>query len=38
MEALIAIGILAILGFLAFRHGKQIGSRKGFGVGRFRRR
>lgn len=37
MEALIAIGVIAAIGYIGYRAGKREGSRKGFCVGRRRR-
>ena len=36
MEALIVLGVIAYVVYMAFREGKREGSRKGFGVGRDR--
>lgn len=36
MESILFIGIVAALCYLAHRNGKREGSRKGFGVGRYR--
>ena len=38
MEDLIVLGILALIGYLLYRSGKRIGSRKGYNVGRSHRR
>jgi hypothetical protein len=38
METIIVIGVLSVLGAWCFKAGKRLGSRKGFGAGRFRRR
>ena len=37
-ETIVALAILSVVGYYAYRNGKQIGSRKGFGVGRYRRK
>ena len=38
LEAFIAIAVLVLICFVGYKYGKQIGSRKGFAAGRFRRR
>jgi hypothetical protein len=38
IETIIALAILSAVGYYCYRNGKQIGSRKGFGVGRYRRK
>lgn len=38
METLVVVVIVVILGAVTYRWGKQIGSRKGYGVGRARGR
>ncbi len=38
MQGLIVLGILVFVGYSLYRNGKREGSRKGFGVGRSRRR
>ena len=38
MDELAVMGVLALIAWVAFRHGKHLGSRKGFWAGRrFRR-
>ena len=38
MQTIIALGVIAVLGYFAYRSGKRVGSRLGYGVGRYRRR
>lgn len=38
MESLISFGLVAIAGYVAFRHGKHLGSKKAFRVGSDRSR
>jgi hypothetical protein len=38
METLVVVVIVVVLGVVAYRWGKRIGSRKGYGVGRARGR
>ena len=38
METLIALGVVYALGYYCYKQGKNTGSRKGFGVGRFGRK
>jgi len=38
MELLVVVVIVVVLGAVTYRCGKQIGSRKGYGVGRARGR
>ena len=38
METFIALGVLGLICWVAYRYGKQLGSRKGFGIGRARAR
>ena len=38
MEGLIVLGILVFVGYSFYKSGKRIGSRKGYNVGRTRRR
>ena len=38
MELLVVVVIVVVLGAVTYRWGKQIGSRKGYGVGRARGR
>jgi len=37
-ETIIALAILSTVGYYSYLSGKQIGSRKGYGAGRYRRR
>ena len=36
MEYFIAVGVIGLICYVVYRHGKRIGSRKGFRVGRAR--
>lgn len=38
METFIALSVLGLICWVAFRYGKQLGSRKGFWAGRMRAR
>lgn len=38
MEGLIVLSILVFIGYSLYRSGKRVGSRKGYNVGRSRRR
>jgi hypothetical protein len=38
MEGLIVLGIVVFVGYSLYKCGKRTGSRKGYNVGRFRRR
>ena len=35
LEIMIGLAVLSAVGFYCYRSGKQIGSRKGFGAGRY---
>jgi hypothetical protein len=37
-ETIVALAILSAVGYYSYLSGKQIGSRKGYGVGRYRRK
>jgi hypothetical protein len=38
IETIVAITVLSIVGYYAYVAGKQVGSRKGFGAGRYGRK
>ena len=37
-ETIVGLAILSVVGYYSYLSGKQIGSRKGFGAGRYGRR
>ena len=38
IELIIALAVIATIGYYSYSSGKQIGSRKGFGAGRYGRK
>ena len=38
IETIVVLAILSAVGYYSYLSGKQIGSRKGFGAGRYRRK